>query len=420
MESIPRLPCLVLSSAGVAGRAGSTLCAADGSLIILGGADRTGEHFGDAFYVELPSGTLVEAEVNGTGPPKCGGHAAFSLAANGGNSASLVVFGGIDFVEEEVYNDVFEADIARSSEGRVSLQWRRPDVGGPRPDGRTGHTLTPVMASAPGVEAEALLFGGCSPFSGPLQDAHMLRIRRGDGGSEASPAAAPRLYEWVALALTGEAPAPREMHHAFFRPAPATEPGAAPLLVVVGGRGDAGAPLRTLHVLDLRAQAWLPGVPTPHAVVSAAGVSSHDGLVQHLFGGWAGDTALEPGVVTLDTRPPGGPAAWSWSRALLSPPRLPRFAACAARVTLTQTAATATATERDGAPSVQLAEWVGAAGAAVLRGPCDAPVVAAGTTDSEVLPAGDVPSEVQVLLAFGGMAAEADLSELVAIRLPGL
>ena len=422
MESIPRLPSLVLSSAGIAGRAGSTLCAAEGgSLIVLGGADRTGEHFGDAFYVDLLSGSLVEAEVSGTGPPKCGGHASLSLAAGSGSSASLIVFGGIDFVEEEVYNDVFEANIACSTEGRVRLQWRRLDVGGPRPDGRTGHTLTPVLASTPGVEAEAVLFGGCSPFSGPLQDAHVLLIRRGGSGSEAAPAAALRVYEWAALTPTGEAPAPREMHHAFFRPAPDAEPGTSPLLVIVGGRGDEGAPLRSLHALDLRAQAWLPAVPTPHAVVSAAGVATHGGLVQHLYGGWAGDTALEPGVVTLDTRPPGGPAAWSWSRALLSPPRLPRFAACAAMVVLGPSAAAAAAAAASYASvselTAELAAWVGpAAGAAVLRGSCDAPVVKGVKGLTEGLPAGAVP----VLLAFGGMAAEADLSELVAIRLPEL
>lgn len=408
MDAVQRFPSAVLSGVGVSGRAGSTLSSAGGAVIVFGGADRTGEHFGDAFYVDLPAGALRPAEISGVSPPKCGGHAAISIAKPDGG-ALLLVFGGIDFVEEEVFNDVFEATVDGAAGEAVKLRWRRPDVSGPRPDGRTGHSLTAVPPSAPGVVCEALLFGGCSPYSGPMADLHALRMRF------TGPPGSPLSYEWAPLEAPGdERPAPREMHHAFLRPPPAGD-GSPPLLVVVGGRGDAGAPLRSLHAFDLRAGAWLPGVATPHAVVSAAGLSSHGGAVVHLYGGWAGDTELQAGVVTLDTRPPGGPAAWTWTRVLLAPPRVPRFAAAAALVRLAPAA--------PGAPfAFALPEALrglvgGDVGTVeVVRG-CDAELAGADSPlSTSVAPA----PATEILLAFGGMAAEADLNELVAVRLPRL
>ena len=228
------------------GRGGSTATSVDSRALIFGGADRTGNLFGDLISVDPPTGTSrVISASGGDGAPPIGGHAATRIcvdwawqpcasadsaaaednvggtlvATAAGGTRALVVFGGINFAEETAYGGLWEW----AADGDSGV-WRclTDDVveraRGAVPRGRTGHSLSSVpppvvlaaspagadggstfddellgpkpppvaLSTVPGASAEAalaVLFGGSTPSDGPLNDTWFLRVTACQSGS---------------------------------------------------------------------------------------------------------------------------------------------------------------------------------------------------------------------------------------------
>jgi hypothetical protein len=366
---------------GIGGRGGGTLCGGvdGGGLLAVGGSNRSGDLFSDQLVFTQPAlaPRPLPAGQGGCALPGIGGHSATSVSISGAGSGVLL-FGGINFVEETVAAGLYER--------WAGSGWREiPPVPQKTPSGRTGHTLSAVPppiilspapsaagtgAAAPaGAPALALrevvgwdasaplavLFAGSTPADGPLCDLHLLRCSSGGPAAEGLGA---RQYTWSTPATTGPAPGPRELHAAFVRPAivqleeaSSSSSGsgggggsssgetvvhllAPAALCVHGGRSEDGAPLRDLCVLDLQALAWLPPVKTPHALCSSAAAPSPNGLALLQFGGLQGGSGgLSGACLVLDTGASGAalaPEAWGWSAVALPPPAPPpRFAAAA-------------------------------------------------------------------------------------------
>ena len=405
----------------VPGRGGATLTSvADGRLLAVGGSDREGTLHADALL--LPAGPPAARGGAPTALPAAaplphgvGGHSATTLAAPDGSGAPVVLlFGGINFAEETVAANMFELWGGR---------WREvPPEHMQTPSGRTGHTLCRVpppvvlpagasggggggavlpLSAIVGGDASAplaVLFGGSTPADGPLNDLHIVRC---ESAGPAPAGAGPWRYAWSAPPTTGPAPAPRELHAAFVRPAivellppPPAEEGEAQAqapprvrllcpaaLVVHGGRCEDGAPRRDLCVLDLQARAWAAPLASPHALCSSAAAASPGGLQLLQFGGLAGGAAgLSRRCVLLDTAAGGSaaaaaagglqPAAWQWREVALQEP----------------------------APQ---ARFAAAAGVVAVR-------------------AGAGAGAQHWLCVWGGMTAEEDLSSALWVELPGL
>lgn len=417
------------------------------AVVVQGGADRTGEHYADACLYE-PGGSRarrLEADAGDVALPLCGGHTAVTLppcpsadgaaatATSSSGRTRIVLFGGINFVDEVVYDEVFEVSLAERSGGggggggggkkgkakdgdAIPMSVRRPRVEGEAPLGRTGHAmvslpLAPAPTSpssegggeSPSAWAAALLFGGSSPSDGVMADLHVLYAFDKERDGSASP-----WYRWQGCGTTGAVPTGRELHALFCRPgtrraggcsSPALHAaGASPAgphrlavaagggdtaaaaaaadeepdaLVVVGGRAGDGSVLAEVAVLDLHTLTWAEPVPAPCPIASAATGVSHGGRVAYLYGGWAGATELSGKLLRLDMREGGLDARrWSWTTISLSPRPLPPPRFAAAG--------------------------------------CALPAAAAATPDDARL------------YVFGGMSAEEDLRDVLTITLPPL
>jgi hypothetical protein len=397
-------------------------------VILFGGADRAGEHYNDVVIVNPSTGTADRMSASGRFfPSPLGGHAAVMHVKDGasacfgtvesssnaveasrraaiGAHARMLVFGGIDFVEERVFDEVYELRIAPASSdsiaspsvGGISAEWHRTKVEGEAPLARTGHSLIEIPISShmepsttsfieplvggavtDPVVSVAVVFGGSSPVEGPMNDLYALQSMQSEDPASYK-------YRWQPLGTTGDAPQPRELYAAFFRPGssgellspaltsefskPTPSPAAdadCPSLVIIGGRNSEGKALKTMHVLNLSTMKWSKSYKIPHAVASAATAASSDGRKLYVYGGWAGATELSSAVHILDTTRGSDPSTWIWTTPTLSPSPLPppRFA-CAG--VLSETAA----------------------------GPA--------------------------MLVFGGMEAERDADDMLILRAPGL
>lgn len=369
-------------------------------LILLGGADRTGEHYNDIVDLDVQSGTASRMDTSGVVLPAFGGHATASIGEQ------LLVFGGINFVEERVFDEIFQLKLECNATGRVHGRWSHPTVAGEVPLGRTGHSLIAIpmeLASlGDGTEATSthglVLFGGSSPAEGPMNDVHALlptsqhseshlpasTIEHTRAGGSSGASASPVSYTWHALPAGGDVPKAREMHSCFFRPGEVPvkwplglssrggAPGHAegPALIVHGGRDDEGKCLATMHVLDLNALRWSKPISTPFSSASAVTAADPTGKIFYIYGGWAGTTELSDKLLRLDTSVSNEIARWAWSVVSLLPKPIPppRFAA---------------------------------AGALVARGPA-----------ASAAPVADGP----VLAVVGGMTVEEDLRDYLVIH----
>jgi hypothetical protein len=300
------------------------------SVLVYGGADREGNHFNDVLLLSPGSdGTYNQEHLPVTKQKPA---ALPALAGANGVALSdleILLFGGINFVEETVSNDLLTARLLVEGEKTTGIEWAKAKQSGEKPAGRTGHVIAPIplhlaiAAEAIVEEAKGLalphtqafiLFGGSSPYSGAMNDLLALVAVRKPGDEKGGVGA--YHFHWEALPTKGKAPAQREMHTGFVRPpmgasseyapaiqtavrnaleksgfvalptglpwdkitasslapAPATGSGAtcAPYLVVAGGRNDEGAAQRDTCVLDLSSLVWHDPVPLPHAVISSA------------------------------------------------------------------------------------------------------------------------------------------------------
>jgi hypothetical protein len=330
------------------------------SVVLCGGADRIGEHFNDvAVYAVGSSLIACQPLTAGYTMPKMGGHVAVpvcshghTLSRHGEHQLISLLFGGINFVDERVFSDVFElavfSDTASGSAGASRYTCLRATCSGVVPEGRTGHTLTPLPlvlldgahVSGAGDVSQLrcfLLFGGSSPVDGVMNDLHLLvAVPVGDCSKAAAPVplsagAAPAIaldgagvegcgttgaltaagcsdapavcpsvtaapaaryhLHWHQLPTKGPAPTPREMHSNFIRPGVQHGP--------EGGAGtaatEAQAPLVKL------AAAFQEGV---RAALNAAATSCGGGADSS-----SGVSVASPGIVVAAASPASTAAA---------------------------------------------------------------------------------------------------------------
>lgn len=162
----------------VSPRGGASICEVNGNIIIFGGADREQCHFQD-LIVYTSSKTLTENSTSGSSstatafrsvtasgdvPMPRSGHA---VAAFG---RFMFLFGGIDFAEESVYNDLYILDTD-------DFSWHYVGESGEEIRARNSHSLcvltTAINLGTTGKEdiiSILVLYGGASPEHGPLSD----------------------------------------------------------------------------------------------------------------------------------------------------------------------------------------------------------------------------------------------------------
>jgi hypothetical protein len=495
---------------GGAGGSGSSSSSSSSSLWLFGGADRMGELYSDLHVAEpgpplkltpaaLPTVAVAAFRTvhgNGEGREAAGGGdgaapsspssadapipplaGLASVALTVGGETRVVHYGGVNFVEERVYNVMLELrpdivagrEAGGEGEGEGPLTpvstpaqracWRtlmpldsatpgaKKNKGGPSvessmrvegdlPPGRTGHSLVvvppPILLPAPTEEAkgdsssfpapvplssvpggasphsaECWLFGGSSPMEGPMNDIFRLTVSSGGGDGAGGAGTGEWRYSWKEVGTSGPAPAPRELHAAFVRPAvvqrvdesASAAAGSSsslvrvlqpPTLIVFGGRNEdgGGAPRSDVCALDLMSMTW--AAPSKAGFASAAGAfcQSPDGLTAFLFGGQNRASDITGNLLRMDLRcglggaegsaPPAGPlepATLRWEALDVHPKPSPRFAASAA---------------------------------------CTAGVLAAAA-------GGEAPAtSVLSVHVFGGMTVESDLADLLTITVPVL
>jgi hypothetical protein len=186
-----------------------------------------------------------------------------------------------------------------------------------------------LLSSVPGgdaARASIWLFGGSTPADGPLNDLFALHVRRAAGAGEGAALQPPLELEWEEVATRGPAPAPRELHNAFVRPAVLERVGGAgagaeagderalvrvlqpAVLVVHGGRNEEneGRPRADICVLDLHSRTWLgaaarsPFACAAGAFAQAGGGSGGRLPVGFVFGGQDKDAEINGALVALD------------------------------------------------------------------------------------------------------------------------
>eukprot|EP00753_Platysulcus_tardus_P003822 PLAT12492.5.p1 GENE.PLAT12492.5~~PLAT12492.5.p1 ORF type:complete len:435 (-),score=153.04 PLAT12492.5:746-1876(-) len=274
----------------------------------------------------LADGVWAEAEVTGDVPAARHGHAAVALPGG-----AMLLHGGMNAVEEALYDDVYVLDCS-------SLVWTRLDVeedrdGGGRPAARNSHALVALPGGS------VLLFGGSSPMSGPMKDVWLLQLA--DGAAR-----------WQKLSPSGAAPTAREMHSAVFvaaRPAARFMPRLAVLESEVAGGGEAAAAaggtdaalsgtvyiyggrgmygvLGDVIALDLADMKWSEAVDTASARCAHTASLLPSGKQLVVWGGWDGAGMLFNAASTLllDT------ATWT-HHGYARPPPAARFAHAAAQ-----------------------------------------------------------------------------------------
>lgn len=269
-------------------------------LTAFGGADRNGVQFSllDVFPVTPTSKEFAEATSekktssiswsearhqagretsHGDPLPKLAGHAAVTIWDK------LLVFGGINFNEAEVYDKLYEVSVTLDGEGSssspssissspsYSYVSREITPSGTKPAGRTGHSFVVVpptiilppsatstsSSSSSSSSSDAslsssspchlstlpsglhvndddsvriiYLFGGSTPTDGTLNDLFRLKVSRSLLAEEKStsveevnqhpPSSYSYTYEWEEIGTNGDTPLPRELHNAFIRPA---------------------------------------------------------------------------------------------------------------------------------------------------------------------------------------------------------
>ncbi len=169
-------------------RGGSSITAVGSTrLYTFGGAARTGQCFGVVNVYDLKRQRWALVPTKGPAPSPRSGHTATALP----DGRRLVVFGGINMRNQQVFNDVYILDTK-------TLTWTKPDVrGGTTPAPRNSHTAnlyTPSGGGASGARRVCMLvFGGSSPDVGPLNDVFSLDLTD------------PSSPEWTALQTTAAA-----------------------------------------------------------------------------------------------------------------------------------------------------------------------------------------------------------------------
>ena len=137
-------------------RAGSSVAAFDGYVLAFGGADRTPLSMNDLWKFELASNTWTQVEEKGDCPTPRSEHAVCTLGEK-----YMFLFGGIDFNEEAVFNDLYVLNTE-------TMEWKYAGESGVEVMARSSHSLS-IVQGANGRHC-LVVFGGANPNEGPLGD----------------------------------------------------------------------------------------------------------------------------------------------------------------------------------------------------------------------------------------------------------
>lgn len=215
-------------------RGGATLTQVGdcGPAYLIGGANREGLSFGDVhrFDFDTCSWTLVKPSCSSFAPRS--GHSAVAIGHD------IYVFGGMDAMESEIYNDVHVFNTRTST-------WRQPEVEGDVPNPRNAHAaiLLPETArSSRSGERHMLMFGGSSPECGAYSDLFLLHIPINTAADTVN------TLRWEKLATTGEIPEARELHCAVQQ--------SETSICFAGGRNQDGKVCTDMALLDVEHWSW--------------------------------------------------------------------------------------------------------------------------------------------------------------------
>ncbi|KAJ1405522.1 hypothetical protein B484DRAFT_483367, partial [Ochromonadaceae sp. CCMP2298] len=131
----------------------------NGSIMVFGGADREQTHFQDLLmYKNGANSQFQAATATGDIPMPRSGHAVVAFGKY------MLLYGGIDFAEEAVFNDLYILDTD-------SLEWGYVGESGAEVLARNSHSMGIVYSSAgAGAVAYLVVYGGASPEHGALGD----------------------------------------------------------------------------------------------------------------------------------------------------------------------------------------------------------------------------------------------------------
>eukprot|EP01038_Epipyxis_sp_PR26KG_P013494 gene13494-18105_t len=153
-----------IQNKGLDPRGGSSIIQVNKKIIVFGGVDREQTHFQDLFvYNQEPSTIFKSIVCTGDIPMPRSGHA---VACYG---HIMFLFGGIDFTEEAVYNDLY----ALNTE---TFHWYYVGEAGYEIIARNSHSL--AVISSPKNELNLnpnnylVIYGGASPEHGPMGDTY--------------------------------------------------------------------------------------------------------------------------------------------------------------------------------------------------------------------------------------------------------
>jgi hypothetical protein len=193
--------------------------------LLFGGVDRQQEHFHDLLMGYIDKSKLVTkiVECQGDIPNPRSGHSMVSYGPY------VFLFGGIDFMEEEVYNDLYILDTR-------SWIWNYVGESGHEIIGRNSHSMSILCDSGKSV---LVIFGGASPEHGPLRDTVYAAL---PSISDIDPTTIAIHWNSLIVEDTTESPSPMEMQSSCTL---------ANKLLVTGGRDINGNILKDSWVLSV-------------------------------------------------------------------------------------------------------------------------------------------------------------------------
>lgn len=265
----PKVACSRIGLSGAAPRArgGAALVLAGDTLIALGGATRTQQHFQGVHRVGVWEGATWEVVT--TNGPSAAARSGMSVVAHDGR---LWTFGGIEMSTGQCHGDVHVLDLTASPKPK----WTVIETSGVEPARRNSH-------SAVIMNEEMVVFGGAND-EGPLGDVLCF-----DFASSV----------WRAAPLGGgDAPTAREMHAA------CATGGESPAMFMVGGRQGDGTICSDLWRLQAapgaEEWAWHHHADHDEAICACALEALVDGRLL-LFGGWDGCMSISSTASTYNS-----------------------------------------------------------------------------------------------------------------------
>lgn len=227
---------------GVDARGGASLLKTENTLFLFGGADRGQCHFSDLWMYQKSDTSYdwFKGDSSGDVPTPRSGHATVLYDGN------MLLFGGIDYSEEAVYNDLYCLDLE-------TLEWKYIGEAGEEVIARNSHSLGVVIGSD--ENNYLVIYGGASPSEGPLADTYYANLSDLKTGM---------FVKWIRMdTSTDSSPGPREMHSTCCHNG---------RMYIAGGRSET----------EVLSDVWCLGpIPaSPDSSTSCADATLSDGLIQ--------------------------------------------------------------------------------------------------------------------------------------------